>query len=202
MNKDIVTVIKSVNYSEADKVLTVFGREYGKFAVFAKGIRKINSKNRGNMQTLCTSEISFYEGKGMPVLTESASVSSLNFDKLNVENIRRVSFMLNKFLQDYDPYPKLFDALQVALKNNLDLETTNKLRLKFLMEMGFLEDFSSCKYCHSQEDVRYLDTMSFALVCKNCYSKGSAKPLGEKPYSSVLFTRALDRYIKKVVEEI
>ena len=98
MNKDIVTVIKSVNYSEADKVLTVFGREYGKFAVFAKGIRKINSKNRGNMQTLCTSEISFYEGKGMPVLTESASVSSLNFDKLNVENIRRVSFMLNKFL--------------------------------------------------------------------------------------------------------
>ena len=43
MNKDIVTVIKSVNYSEADKVLTIFGREYGKFAVFAKGIRKINS---------------------------------------------------------------------------------------------------------------------------------------------------------------
>ena len=110
--------------------------------------------------------------------------------------------MLNKFLQDYDPYPKLFDALQVALKNNLDLETTNKLRLKFLMEMGFLEDFSSCKYCHSKEDVRYLDTMSFALVCKNCYSKGSAKPLGEKPYASVIFTRALDRYIKKVVEEI
>lgn len=202
MNKDTVTIIKSINYSEADKVLTVFGREYGKFTVFAKGIRKINSKNRGNMQTLCTSEIAFYEGKGLPVLTESSPVSSLNFDELNVANIRRILFMLNKFLQEYDPYPRLFDALQVALEKNLDIETTNKLRLKFLMEMGFLEDFSACKYCGEKKDLNYLDTMSFALICKNCYSKGNGKPLGDKPYSSLILTQSLDRYIKKVVEEI
>jgi DNA repair protein RecO (recombination protein O) len=202
MNKDTVTIIKSVNYSEADKVLTVFGREYGKFTVFAKGIRKLNSKNRGNMQTFCTSEIAFYEGKGLPILTESAPVSSLNFDELNVANIRRISFMLNKFLQDYDPYPKLFDALQVVLQKNLDLEATNKLRIKFLKEMGFLDDFTVCKFCGGKEELKYLDTMSFALVCKNCYSKGNGKPLGDDPYSSLLLTRTLDRYIKKVVEEI
>ena len=46
MSRDIVTVIKSVNYSEADKILTVFGRELGKFTLFAKSMRKINSKNR------------------------------------------------------------------------------------------------------------------------------------------------------------
>jgi len=39
MNRDTVTVIKSINYSEADKILTVFGREFGKFSLFAKGIR-------------------------------------------------------------------------------------------------------------------------------------------------------------------
>lgn len=202
MNKDTVTIIKSINYSEADKVLTVFGREYGKFTIFAKGIRKLNSKNRGNVQTLCTSQIAFYEGKGLPVLTESAPVSSLNFDKLEVPNIQRILFMLNKFLQDYDPYPKLFDALQVALAKNLELEVTNKLRIKFLMEMGFLEDFSECKQCHSKENLDYLDTTSFALVCKNCYSGKGAKALGDNPYRSTLLTQSLDRYIKKVVEEI
>lgn len=202
MNKDTVTIIKSVNYSEADKVLTVFGKEYGKFTLFAKGIRKLTSKNRGNMQTLCTSQVAFYEGKGLPVLTESAPISSLNFDKLEVRNIRRVLFMLNKFLQEYDPYPKLFDALQVALKQNLTLSATNKLRIRFLMEMGFLEDFSECKYCHSNEDLKYLDKESFALVCKNCYSRYGARALGNNPYESVVLTSALDAYIKKVVEEI
>jgi DNA repair protein RecO (recombination protein O) len=202
MNKDIVTVIKSVNYSEADKVLTVFGREYGKFTVFAKGIRKLNSKNRGNMQTLCTSNISFYEGRGLPVLTESASVSSLNFDKLNVENIGRILFLLNKFLQEYDPYPKLFDALQVALSRDLGLETTNKLRIKFLKEMGFLEDFSECKYCHRKENLNYFDKYNFFLVCNNCHSTKGGELLGSKPYESSILTNALDRYVKRVVEEI
>ncbi len=202
MNKDTVTIIKSINYSEADKVLTVFGRENGKFTLFAKGIRKLNSRNRGNMQTLCTSEIAFYEGKGLPVLTESSPITSLNFDKLEVANIQRVLFMLNKFLQDYDPYPKLFDALQVALKSDLRLDVTNKLRLKFLMEMGFVEDFTACKYCGGNTHLNYLDTTSFALVCENCYSKGNAKPLGENPYQSLVLTNTLDRYVRKVVEEI
>ncbi len=202
MSKDIVTIIKSTNYSEADKILTVFGRELGKFSLFARGIRKINSKNRGNMQTLSTSKISFYEGKGMPVLTESELIETLDIENLKIPNVRRVLFLLNKFLQEYDPYPRLFDVLQAALKKELDIVSTNKLRIIFLKEMGFLEDFSSCIYCKSSEDIKYIDEETFALVCKNCYSKGKGKPLGDNPYASSTLTRLLDRYIKKVVEEI
>jgi len=202
MSKDTVTVIKSINYSEADKILTVYGRELGKFSLIAKGIRKINSKNRGNMQTLSTSKVSFFEGKGIPILTESELVTNLDIENLNIANVRRVLFLLNKFLQEYDPYPKLFDVLQSALKKELDIESINKLRIIFLKEMGFLEDFSSCIHCQSNEDLKYIDTENFALVCKNCYSKGKGKPLGKAPYSSSILTRALDRYIKKVVEEI
>lgn len=202
MSKDIVTIIKSVNYSEADKVLTVFGRERGKFTIFAKGIRKINSKNRGNVQTLSTSKISFFEGKGMPLLTESELVQILDFENLHIENVKRVLFLLNHFLQEEDAYPKLFDALQSAIKRGLDLEATNRLRLIFLRDMGFLVDFNHCKYCNSSENIAYLDSKNFALVCENCYSIHSAKYLGESPYDSKLFTNALDKYIKKIVEEI
>lgn len=202
MSKDVVTIIKSTNYSEADKILTVFGRELGKFSLFARGIRKINSKNRGNMQTLSTSKISFYEGKGIPVLTESELIETLDIENLKIPNVRRVLFLLNKFLQEYDPYPRLFDVLQAALKKELDIVSTNKLRIIFLKEMGFLEDFSSCIYCKSSEDIKYIDEETFALVCKNCYSKGKGKPLGDNPYASSTLTRLLDRYIKKVVEEI
>ncbi len=202
MSKDLVTVIKSVNYSEADKILTVFGRETGKFSLFARGIRKINSKNRGNMQTLSTSKVSFYEGKGIPLLTESELVYALNIENLNVANVRRVLFLLNKFLQEYDSYPKLFDALQKSLKDELDTESTNKLRMIFLKEMGFLDDFSVCKYCGSTDDLRYISRDSFALLCKNCYSKKGGNPLGDRPYASSALTKSLDMYVKKVVEEI
>jgi len=204
MSKELITVIKSVNYSEADKVLTVFGRERGKFTIFAKGIRKLKSKNRGNMQTLCTSNISFYEGKGLPILTESQFVfiPEIESGKFDVKNVERILFMLNKFLQEDDPYPNLFDALQSVLKKNFDTSSVNKLRIKFLKEMGFLQDFSTCSECGSSKNVKYLDVNNFALVCENCYSNGRGKPLGNNPYASQILTNALDVYVRRVVEEI
>ncbi len=202
MSRDIVTVIKSVNYAEADKILTVFGRNSGKFSLFAKGIRKINSKNRGNMQTLSTSKISYYEGKGMPLLTESELISALDLDKLEVENVKRILFLLNKFLQEYDSYPQLFDSLQRSLQGNLNDKVTNKLRIIFLKEMGFLGDFSTCCCCGSKKELSYLSKGDFALLCKNCYSKERGYSLGDDPYVSSDLTKCLDQYIKKIVEEI
>lgn len=203
--RDVVTVIKSVNYSEADKVLTVFGKRLGKFALFARSIRKINSKNRGNMQTLCTSDISFYEGKGMPLLTESQLLFSPNTDVLKgrVENLKRVLSMLNRILAEYDPNERVFDILQGVLKKDFDTESVNRFRVIFLKEMGFLQDFSKCDICNSEKDLKYIDISNFALLCKNCYiNVGKSYELGENPYTEEFFTQALDTYVKKVIEEI
>ncbi|MFA5622807.1 MAG: DNA repair protein RecO [Candidatus Dojkabacteria bacterium] len=203
--RDVVTVIKSVNYSEADKVLTVFGKRLGKFALFARSIRKINSKNRGNMQTLCTSDISFYEGKGMPLLTESQLLFSPNTDVLKgrVENLKRVLSMLNRILAEYDPNERVFDILQGVLKKDFDTESVNRFRVIFLKEMGFLQDFSKCDICNSEKDLKYIDISNFALLCKNCYiNVGKCYELGENPYTEEFFTQALDTYVKKVIEEI
>ena len=203
MNRDKVTVIKSVNYGEADKVLTLFGRENGKFTVFAKGIRKINSKNRGNMQTLFTSDISYYTGKGLPVLTESQLIYAPNIDNnLNIDNVKRVLYIMNKFLQEDYPYPHLFDCLQSCLTKNLSLEAVNKFRFIFLNEMGFLGEMHNCKYCGNTENLKYWDNESFSPVCEDCFKIGKGNNLGENPYESIMLTNSLDNYIKRIVEEI
>ena len=204
MNRDVVTVIKSTNYSEADKILIVFGKNFGKYPLFARSIRKITSKNRGNMQTLWTSKISFYEGKGMPLLTESESVNSIDFDSdaLDIKNVERILFLLNHLLEEYDPYPNIFDLLQRVLEKKLSLESVNKFRIKFLKEAGFLKDLSICNTC-GKGDVKYIDLKNFALICENCYSnKKGFEQIGKTLYESEKFTKALDRYVKKIVDEI
>lgn len=205
MSKDTIIIIKSVNYSEADKVLTVFGKLSGKFALFAKGIRKINSKNRGNMQTLCISDISFYEGKGLPVLTESQLIYSPDTDVLKnkTENLKRVLVMLNRILVEGDPNERVFAMLESVLKKDFDIESVNRFRVIFLKEMGFLNDFSKCVVCGNEKDLTYMDVSNFALLCKNCYSNvRNFHELGDHPYVRDFFTKALDIYVKKVIEEI
>lgn len=205
MSKDTVIVIKSVNYSEADKILTVFGKVHGKFTLFAKGIRKINSKNRGNMQTLCVSEISFYEGKGLPLLTESQLIYSPDTDVLKnrVDNLKRVLVMLNRILADGDPNERVFSMLNSVLNKNFDTESVNRFRVIFLKEMGFLQDFTKCSVCGSEKDLIAMDVSNFALLCKNCYSsRGNYRMLDDNPYVMDFFTDGLDIYVKKVIEEI
>lgn len=204
MSKDRVTVIKSVNYSEADKILTVFGKYNGKFSIMAKGIRKITSKNRGNMQTLSTSEISYYEGKGLPILTESQLISSPDIDShINIENIERLLYVLNKFLVEGEQNKEIFKLLQAVLQEDLSIDRINKFRLKVLKVLGFLSDFEVCSSCHSTDNLEYFDPKAFSVLCKNCYpTKSKGVKLSKHIYKDSSFTDSLDRYIKKIVEEI
>ncbi len=205
MSKDTVVLLKSINYSEADKVLIVFGKYLGKFSLFAKGIRKITSKNRGNMQTLNVCEISFYEGRGLPVLTESKLIYSSDTDILKdrIDDIKRVLDILNKILQEADSNEKIFNMLVFLCKKNFDIESVNRFRTIFLKEMGYLGDFSQCSVCGKKQDLEYIDLQGFALLCKNCYSKaGKGYKIGGNLYIEDSFTTALDIYIKRIIEEI
>jgi DNA repair protein RecO (recombination protein O) len=204
MSKDVVTVIKSVNYSEADKILTVFGKYNGKFALIAKSIRKIASKNRGNMQTLSTSEISYYEGKGLPILTESRLIYSPEINShIDVKNVERILYILNRFLVEGERNEKVFDLLQSILQEDIDILRVNKFRIQVLKELGFLGDFKVCSICGSKENLEYFDSKNFSVICKNCYSrKDKGVKLNKELYGKTSFTQALDIYIKKIVEEI
>ncbi len=205
MSKDTVIVLKSINYSEADKVLTVFGRYLGKFTLFAKSIRKINSKNRGNMQTLNICDISFYEGKGLPLLTESKLIFSPDTDilKNRIEDIKRVLDILNKILQEADPNERVFKMVSSLCRKNFDIESINKFRMIFLKEMGYLADFTECKSCGLPNELEYIDLQNFALLCKNCYIKTrKGYRVSSDLYKDKKFTNALDIYIKKIIEEI
>lgn len=73
-------ILKRRNLGEADRILTVFSLQKGKISVLAKGVRRITSRRAGNVELLNRVSLYFYQGKGMPVLTEAESLE--NFQKL------------------------------------------------------------------------------------------------------------------------
>jgi DNA repair protein RecO (recombination protein O) len=205
--KDTVVVIKSLNYSETDKILTVFGERTGKFSMLAKGIRKITSKNRGNMQTLSMSKISFYKGQGMPLLLESEGEQFVDFGTEDMKNLERVLIPLNKLLAEEEVNRKIFKALKKIITDGLHIENVNKFRTLFLNEEGLLADTGQCSICSKTEQLDYINLKTFALVCENCYSKREIKPsdvlrLDKKVYADRKFTSALDSYIRNILANL
>lgn len=70
-------VLKNSNYKDADKLYTLFSPQYGKFTATAKGVRRINSKRLGSLDTLNRAQISFSEShRGVKIIQQAQLVES------------------------------------------------------------------------------------------------------------------------------
>ncbi len=200
--KDEVVVIKSINYGEADKILTVVGKNFGKFPIIAKGIRKIESKNRGNIQTLCISEISFYRNKGMGVLLETKNVFLPDYSSSNLRGIERILFLLNKCVEEGESSGEYYRKLIYVVKNGFDNSDVNKFRLFFLKNMGLLA-YDSCSECGCSGSMEYVNLENFEIFCKKCYLEASSQEdklftkVKDVDYLSESLTNYIDVYVQK-----
>lgn len=57
-------ILRRINYGEADRILTLLTRDFGKQTVIAKGVRKEKSKLAGGIELFSESDISFIKGRG------------------------------------------------------------------------------------------------------------------------------------------
>ena len=85
----------------------------------------------------------------------------------------------------------------------MDTVRVNKFRLQILKNLGFLGDFNICDVCKKKKEPGFILPKNFTVVCKDCYSKSDkGVKLDKNIYANSVFTEALDKYIKKIVEEI
>jgi DNA repair protein RecO (recombination protein O) len=206
--RDDVFVIKSIDYAEADKILTLFGRRTGKFAVIAKGIRKIASKNRGNLQTLSLSNVGYFEGKNLSVLRDSELILEFDSKSSSMQIAKRLLILLNKLLPDSHPEPEIFDSLANLMKdfyvNGCEESRLNKFRFTYLARLGFLPNTKECILTGVTTDLDYFDPKTLGVVSVQAVKAGLVNPsfLWEKrglDYGQAKVTDAIDEFIKRLI---
>ena len=140
-------VLKRTNYGEADKIITVFSKHYGKITLLAKGIRRLTSKKRGNLELF--NQVSFFahKGKGLDIVTETElldSFSSWRGDLQKVASAYQICEMIDKLTAEGSEQEEIYDLLVTNLKtiaitgqNNLTI-LTNSFGVSLLKDLGFL----------------------------------------------------------------
>lgn len=66
-------VLKRRNAGEADRIITIFTKEYGKMRVIAKGIRKITSRRAAHLEVFREAFLTVHKGKTLDIVTEVTS---------------------------------------------------------------------------------------------------------------------------------
>lgn len=82
-------IIKKRNFKEADKIITVFTKDYGKVSVLAKGVRKINSRRGPSLELFNHTTLLVHESSFLGIITEASVYNSFEHIKKDLSRITR-----------------------------------------------------------------------------------------------------------------
>jgi DNA repair protein RecO (recombination protein O) len=156
-------VIKRSNYSEADRIVTIFTKQNGKIKVKATGVRKIASRRSPHIELLNYCIFSLYQGKGMPVLTEVESRESFPLLKKELKRIGlayHVCELIDGLCAENQENPDVFMLLgrtlrKLSKEENLK-EVIYEFELELLSLLGFHKTSTSTAKIDTQELIENL----------------------------------------------
>ncbi len=100
------------NYSEADRILSLYSKEKGRTAVLAKGIRRPKSKKRGHLEIFSLVRYEASAGRGIDLMTEAEveddfkeirrSLAKISLAYYFMEVVGKVTHEQEKNIQLYD----------------------------------------------------------------------------------------------------
>lgn len=82
-------VLKRRNLGEADRILTVLSKEFGKISVKAPGVRRIQSRRSSHVELLNLSQMTLYGSSKtfLPIVTEAQALEDFSSIKNNLYKI-------------------------------------------------------------------------------------------------------------------
>lgn len=169
-------VIRTTDYGETDKILTVFTRESGKLGVMARGAKKTRSRLAAVSQLLNYGYFLFYQGNSsMSTLNSGELVDSYRRIKQDLESTAYASYMvelLDKLTEPADPNPYLFELLKMTLEylsEGKDHEIITRIfEVKMLQAAGYRPQVDACISCGSDEGPFLFSVREGGILCQHC----------------------------------
>ncbi|MHC5139512.1 MAG: DNA repair protein RecO [Planctomycetota bacterium] len=185
--KDTAICLRMVNYSETSQVVTLFTRDSGKVAAMAKGSRRAKSSFDGPIEVFSFGEVMFIikeSGGQLATLTEFDQQPRFRLLSQNLNALNAALFaaeLTEKFLEDHDPHPDLFDKYIKFLETIQREENhANRLawlilyQLRLLEEIGVAPVLDTCVNCGAKSEPRqswsghYFSSRENGLLCPDC----------------------------------
>jgi DNA repair protein RecO (recombination protein O) len=175
-------VLKTNDFAEADRILVLFTRHFGKVRVVAKGIRRATSRMAGHAEPLTHATYQLARGRELDVLTGAearAIYPDMRDDLALIAAGWYVAELVDRFTADRVPSAPLFDLLETALRA-LDAGISPSVvcrwfDLHLLDRSGFRPELGVCAQCRNPlaEETNAWEPAAGGAMCARC-----AGPLG------------------------
>ncbi|PID86936.1 MAG: DNA repair protein RecO [Chloroflexi bacterium] len=180
-------VVKRRNFGEADRLLTLYTREFGKLQAIAKGARKPQSRKTGHVELLMRSRFLLAEGRDLHIITQAEMIEAypaLRGDLVRTTYASYLVELLDRFTVEGDSNQDIYHLLVEALRWLSETDDvrlpTRIFELRLLGLTGFQPQLFQCVSCDApiQEQDQFFSAELGGLLCPHCrQATRSAKPI-------------------------
>lgn len=163
-------VIRRRNFGEADRILTIYTRDYGKITALAKGARRPRSKKAGHVELGSWCKIFVARGKNLDLLTEvelKRAFGIADFSQEKANKIYHLLELVDALTAEHAKNPQVFILLVQFLKRCTSEENFNLVsavfKIKLLSLLGFFSA-SSLKDSQTKDVIKVLEHEDFEAV--------------------------------------
>ncbi len=209
-------VLTQKNYGEADRLVTLFTKQYGKLTAIAKGVRRIKSRRSGNIDLANYVRLRIVSGRSFTLITEADVINSFLAIKENLSTVVYAYYIL-EIVNDLtveeqvhiDIYYLLLEALtQLALLPKRIL--IHAFEVKLLQALGFWNDTALPKENQKLLDlVRKIRLQSLKDIALHQPDDETVLSLGrltrkrleyiaEREFKSPIIRKKMQEYLKQI----
>ncbi len=170
-------IIRSVDYGESSKVITLFTREHGKIGLMARGAKKPQSRLAAVSQLfthgyyLCKTGA----GSGMAELSQGEILDSyrdLRQDIMRTAYAAYIAELMDRLTMEREANPFLFQLLSLTfryLDEGKDPEILARIvESKMLIVAGIRPHLHDCSNCGREEEPYTISVAQGGLLCPRC----------------------------------
>lgn len=175
---NLCIVLKSADYGDYDRVITLLSRENGRITATAKGAKSLKSKLNAATQPFCCAEYEFYQ-KGDRAYLKSAAVKE-KFEDVQTKDVNKYMTactmleLTDKIAEYAEDSRHLFALLIHTLYALENPDTDFKSALTYFViniinSMGIFPAVEFCACCGNEiGSVKYWNSEEGGALCDNC----------------------------------
>ncbi|OXS80438.1 DNA repair protein RecO [Domibacillus enclensis] len=171
-------VLRTNDYGESNKIVTMLTREKGKRAAMARGAKKTNSRLTGVTQPFTHGYFLVQGGKGLVTMQQGEALDSMRHireDLLKTSYAAYITELTDKTTEDSEGSAPLFELVRKSLAHINDgmdpAIVTNIFEMKMLAQVGLRPELSSCAVCGETEGRFGFSIRENGLICHRCFEK-------------------------------
>lgn len=181
-------VLRSTDYGEGDKIISLFTPELGKVSLMARGAKKVKSRHAAVTQLFTYGDFVFFKaGSQMGSLSNGEIIEAHHALREDLHKSAYAAYlaeMTDRMLGDEEGSAFLFEQLKAglaAIEADKDMQIVVHLyEMKMFELAGYLPVTNCCVSCGAESELYFFSPMLGGCLCSRCRFKDTtAIAIGE-----------------------